>query len=264
MANRPVFVAKESAPFYRTMTLDFDWNSGFAKVQKQKNITAMHNEFLRRKPDKKILEISIKSMQEYGNDLSAFFLQKYVPELGKKVPVECVFQSAKTFQKGGPYKDILEVSPREAKRDGRLVTSGMLTGFTFENRVYPLEPKTIYYDYIYINALLENEKLVEEILKYDAFTDIEFNPSKSINCQAKAAACFVGLYRAGLVEKVKDFDTFAEVFGVNSKGQPVQESPKKEESKISEIIKEGNWIKHKIFGKGKIVKVDKTSLTVDF
>lgn len=150
MANRPVFVAKESAPFYRTMTIDFDWNSGFAKVQKQKNITAMHNEFLRRKPDKKILEISSKSMQEYGNDLSAFFLQKYVPELGKKVPVECVFQSAKTFQKGGPYKDILEVSPREAKRDGRLVTSGMLTGFTFENRVYPLEPKTIFYDYIYI------------------------------------------------------------------------------------------------------------------
>ena len=203
MANRPVFVARESAPFYRTMTIDFDWNSGFAKVQKQKNITAMHNEFLRRKPDKKILEISSKSMQEYGNDLSAFFLQKYVPELGKKVPVECVFQSAKTFQKGGPYKDILEVSPREAKRDGRLVTSGMLTGFTFENRVYPLEPKTIFYDYIYINALLENEKLVEEILKYDAFTDIEFNPSKSINCQAKAAACFVGLYRAGLVEKSK-------------------------------------------------------------
>lgn len=264
MANRPVFVAKESAPFYRTMTIDFDWNSGFAKVQKQKNITAMHNEFLRRKPDKKILEISSKSMQEYGNDLSAFFLQKYVPELGKKVPVECIFQSAKTFQKGGPYKDILEVSPREAKRDGRLVTSGMLTGFTFENRVYPLEPKTIFYDYIYINALLENEELVEEILKYDAFTDIEFNPSKSINCQAKAAACFVGLYRAGLVEKVKDFDTFAELFGVNSKGQSVQTSPKKEESKISEFIKEGNWIKHKIYGKGKIVKVEKTSLMVDF
>ena len=41
-------------------------------------------------------------------------------------------------------------------------------------------------------------------------------------------------------------------------------SPKKEESKISEVIKEGNWIKHKIYGKGKIVKVEKTSLMVDF
>jgi transcription elongation factor GreA-like protein len=69
---------------------------------------------------------------------------------------------------------------------------------------------------------------------------------------------------AGLVEKVKDFDTFAELFGVNSKGQSVQSSPKKEESKISEVIKEGNWIKHKIYGKGKIVKVEKTSLMVDF
>ena len=36
------------------------------------------------------------------------------------------------------------------------------------------------------------------------------------------------------------------------------------EKEISEVIKEGNWIKHKIYGKGKIVKVEKTSLMVDF
>ena len=32
-------------------------------------------------------------MQEGGESLSAFFLPKYVPELGKSVPVECVFQA---------------------------------------------------------------------------------------------------------------------------------------------------------------------------
>ena len=42
--------------------------------------------------------------------------------------------------------------------------------------------------------------MAEEILNYDAFTDIEFNPKKSLNCQAKAAAIFVGLSRAGLIE----------------------------------------------------------------
>ena len=62
----------------------------------------------------------------------------------------------------------------------------------------------------HINALLENEKLAAAVLEYDAFTDIEFNPDRSLNCQAKAAACFVGLRRAGLTEKMK---TFGDVCG---------------------------------------------------
>lgn len=37
-------------------------------------------------------------------------------------------------------------------------------------------------------------------MKYDGFTDIEFNPEKSINCQARAAALFVSLSRRGLLE----------------------------------------------------------------
>ena len=65
--------------------------------------------------------------------------------------------------------------------------------FTFEDKAFPLEPKTAFYDYIYMNALLENENLAQMILQYDAFTDIEFNPDKSLNCQAKAAAAFVAL-----------------------------------------------------------------------
>lgn len=30
---------------------------------------------------------------------------------------------------------------------------------------------------------------------YDSFTDIEFNPQRSINCQARAVAIYVGLVR---------------------------------------------------------------------
>lgn len=115
MAKRPVFIAKETAPFYQMTEIKFEWNGGLAKVQKQKNITALHQEFLKKEPDKKILEISSKSMQEYGEALSAFFLLKNVPELGKKVPVECVFQGAKTFAHGGPYKDLLDVSPERGE-----------------------------------------------------------------------------------------------------------------------------------------------------
>lgn len=123
MAERPVFVPYEKAPFYRAVTVNFKWNGGFAKTQKQKNINAIHDAFAAVRPGKKILEISSKSMQEHGEDLSAFFLQKHVPSLNKKVPVECVFQAAKTFQNGGPYKELLEATPREAKRDERLKNS---------------------------------------------------------------------------------------------------------------------------------------------
>ena len=37
-------------------------------------------------------------------------------------------------------------------------------------------------------------------MEYDAFTDIAFNPQKSINCQAEAAAVYVSLKRQGLLE----------------------------------------------------------------
>lgn len=75
----------------------------------------------------------------------------------------------------------------------------------------PLNPKTIFYDWLYINAALENPLLAAERLKYNAFTDIEFNPEKSINCQAKAAALFVALSRQGKIEQCRDFDSFYQI-----------------------------------------------------
>lgn len=219
MATRPVYMVKEKFPFFEMIEVDFEWNGGFAKTQKQKNIRALHEGFRNRRPGKKVLEISSKSMQEYGEALSAFFLPKYVPELEKSVPVECVFQSGKVFRNGGPYKDLMLVTPREAKKDERLKTSGPLVRFMFDGRDFPLVPKTFFYDYIYINALFENETLAQAALQYDAFTDIEFNPNASINCQAKAAAAFVSLSRVGLAEKVKDPDSFLSLYhGENTGG----------------------------------------------
>ena len=77
---------------------------GFAPSQKQKNIRALHGAFLAAHPDARVLEISSKSMQENGPALSAFALAKYVPALGKSVPVENVFQAGKVFEGGGRRK----------------------------------------------------------------------------------------------------------------------------------------------------------------
>ena len=102
MAMRPVFAPgkrKNEADVFMT---EFDWNSGLSASQKQKNIVALHEAYTRRFPERKVLEISSKSLQDLGVKLSAFNLKKYVPELGKSIPVECVFQGGKVFGAGGP------------------------------------------------------------------------------------------------------------------------------------------------------------------
>ena len=44
---------------------------------------------------------------------------------------------------------------------------------------------------------MRNKELIQEILDcgYNAFTDIEYNPKKSINCQAQALAIGISLIK---------------------------------------------------------------------
>ncbi|MDW2878160.1 MULTISPECIES: DarT1-associated NADAR antitoxin family protein [Bacillaceae] len=202
MAERPIFISNiNKEEFVEIKNLKFEWFPGFSVKQKQKSIESLHMSFLRDNPDTKILEISSKSPTELGVALSAFNLMIRTKN-DKEFSVESAFQSSKVFEKGGPYVDLIESTSRIAKRDPRLKTSGNLVRFQYFNRTWPLEPKTLFYDWLYINALAINKSLSEEIVKYDAFTDIEFNPGKSINCQAKAAALYVSLNKLNLLDYV--------------------------------------------------------------
>jgi len=208
MAARPVFVPMKKAPYVDCCMTEFTWNKGLAVSQKKKNVVALHEAFNKRFPQRKVLEISSKSLQEEGIRLSAFNLLTYVPSLGRSIPVECAYQGGKVFAVGGPYTDLYTALPKDAKRDGRLKSSGMLRGFYFEGQRIPALPKTAFYNWLYIRALTENPELAEALLRYDAFTDIEFNPGKGINCQAEAAALFVSLSREGLLSRCADVETF--------------------------------------------------------
>ena len=87
MASRPVFIVSTKAPFVHQYSLNFTYNSGFSKTQKQKNIVALHEEFgktLIGRQGKKIAEISTKSLIPETAELSAFRLSKFVPSLNKK------------------------------------------------------------------------------------------------------------------------------------------------------------------------------------
>lgn len=208
MAQRPVFVPRKSKPYVNVFSPEFDWNAGLSAAQKKRNVAALHRAYNSRFPEQKVMEISSKSDLELGIALSAFNLMKYLPELGKSVPVECIFQGSKVFAMGGPFTDLYTGTARAAKKDDRLRSSGSLKGFRYEGRDFPLSPVTAFYDWLYINALLDNPELAEQLLTFDAFTDIEFNPNKSLNCQARAAALFVALSREGLTEQCREFDDF--------------------------------------------------------
>ncbi len=272
MANRPIYMPKTAAPYRTLYSAEFTWNSGLSVSQKQKNVTALHEAFAAHFPGKKVLEISSKSMQEGGVELSAFNLQKFVPSLGKSVPVEVVYHAGKVFRNGGPYTDLLNGTSREAKKDGRLQNSGALIGFRFEGRDFPIHPQTIFYDYLYLNALLENEELANIVLQYDAFTDIEFTPGKSISCQANSAALFVSLSRLGLIDKVRNFDDFLGLFEgkttvIASTAAPAVPKPVSTEVPVKAekpAVSVGDTVIHRVWQEGTVVSVDGSRVKVRF
>ncbi len=191
MAERPVFIPEPQAtPFVREEILEFEWFPGFSKSQKQKSIQSLH-QAAARKGILPVLEISSKSDINAGVYLSAFNLM--LSYQGKKMTVECAFQGSKVFQSGGPFQDLYDASSLEAKRDQRLRKFGQVTGFQFFDLVFPTRPMTLFYDWLYLNALIQNPDLAKVLKAYQGFSDIEFNPKKSINCQAKAAALYVAL-----------------------------------------------------------------------
>ncbi len=187
-------------------TYKFEWNGGFAVSQKRKNINALH-ESIKRGTGETALEISTKSEVDLGADLSAFVLKL------DGVLLECVFQSSKVFENGGPYRDLLEMSPKDAKRDERLQNSGKLKSFNYGGHDWSLRPVTAFYDYIYVKSALQTfdkETLKDGLAEYQWFTDIEFNPKKSINTQARSAAILKALLSEGNFEVLDTPESWSE------------------------------------------------------
>ena len=202
MAKRPIFIPQYSGNLLvRTEYIDFKWFAGMTTSQKQKSVHSFHSAAMSIGACQSPLEISTKSLVDLGVGLSAFNLKITTQKLAKTFTVESAYQSSKVFENGGPYKDLLEAPSLAAKRDPRLKESGNLIHFDFFGDRWDLEPKTAFYDWVYINALHKNELAVVELNGYDSFTDIEFNPIKSLNCQAYSVALYKSLAERKLITK---------------------------------------------------------------
>src|SRR5262249_38932029 len=152
MAERPIFIPwPDGLRLVKEISFAFNWSTGFAPVQKKKNICALH-EAAKTAGYFPLLEVSTKSDVRLGQRLSAFNLKIPHSEMGE-LPLECAFQGSKVFEKGGPYTDLYAVDTRTAKKDPRLRDSGKIVEFRFDGQIFSNEPKTAFYDWLYARAL---------------------------------------------------------------------------------------------------------------
>lgn len=219
MASRPVFVAKgDPCHLVSELSFEFPWSPGFAPVQKKKNVVALH-EAAARAGLSNLLEVSTKSEHKIGRHLSAFNL-KVKTELGD-ISIESAYQGSKVFEKDGPFHDIYLVDSWTAKKDQRLKTSGPIKEFNFFGQIWPLVPKTAFYDWLYLSALAPHQDYLKRLFQFDGFTDIEFNPEKSINCQARTCALLVSLIKIGaLDDALRSQSDFIAMIATDSFNQP--------------------------------------------
>lgn len=184
MANRPVFICTGDLKMpVIEKSVEFEWVKGTNFSQKQKRVIKFH-ETIKQTFGDKVLEVSTKSNEELGIRLSAFNLK-----MGERT-VEEIYQNSKVCD------------------DNKNIISFNMSGI-----IYPNNPKNLFYDWIYISALKEHQEYYNEICKYQIFTDIEFNPQKSFNCQARAVAIFKTIYiNNKIIELTYEFDEFFEYY----------------------------------------------------
>ncbi|MGP9689349.1 DarT1-associated NADAR antitoxin family protein [Psychrobacter sp. AOP22-C1-C5] len=210
--HRPVFMPRvNSDNLVKTDMVRFERHVGFASRQKKKSINDLHQVIRKKYGFNHVLELSSKSGNKLSFLLSPLSLKITDEYDGKQYSVENAFQASKVFEHGGPYIDLLTAPPRQAKKDERLSNSGALIGYDYFGMQWQVEPLTVFYDWLYVNALKQNPQLHEEVMQYQAFTDIEFNPKKSIQAPAYSLALFVALNKRELLDEVDDPMAFFDV-----------------------------------------------------
>lgn len=222
MANRPVFqIGDGKNSLIEEISIEFEFHNGMAVSQKQKSIKSLHIA-AKAVGINQILEVSTKSEVELGNKLSAFNLKYFSNQMNKSISLEAAFQGSKVFENDGPHIDLYTKEPFEIKKDKRISREKKIIGFDFEGVKWESEPKTAFYDWIYLKAVKRNiedsqNPIFEKLLNYSAFTDIEFNPKKSVNCQARSCALYVSLARNNILDiALESKESFLDIISIDS------------------------------------------------
>lgn len=227
MAERSVFISKSTYPYFEEIRVSIEWFGGFALSQKRKCQIGLHQNFLANYPDCKVLEISSASLISLGAKLSAMNLSKRTKK--GLTTVESAFQSSRIYRDGseviGPFPQYLFIDGKECKKLVKEASKGMISKeYSFDGMTFyaPAHHISLFYDFLYLNALIEpeNEEIQRRLLLegYNSFSDLA---TKSLNCQARSAAIYVGLKKAGKIDEVRDFSTYLKLFRTQENGRAI-------------------------------------------
>lgn len=200
MAQRNFWVIKDNK--VAKGVIEFKWEPGTSIAQKRRSCVNLHNTLSEKLGLTKVLDISSASTTDFGVKLSAFNLM-----LNGKT-VECWYQGSKVYDRAGHMKHLYNVSSMEAKKSMKNPNLGRLVGFRLIDIDYPMEPRTIFYDYIYLRGLMQLDTR-DQILEYDAFTDIQAVIDIDA-CQARSVCIYKLLSYQGKLSILNNFDTFKE------------------------------------------------------
>jgi|LFRM01.1.fsa_nt_gb hypothetical protein len=213
MAKRLYFIAK---PSYQGLivekTINFEYFRGQDPKQTEKSIESMQHAIKAYESGGKVLEVSKYSPSLLGKQLSSLNLE-YENNEGRSYPVINIFESSKVFENGGPYRDLLHVDLKDLDEDPRLKESGRLLGFHFEDEPYSLEPRSLFFDYIYISALHQQKEIQEKLLEFDMISDVTYQMGKMFASSARACAYFISLKRTNKLESaLESLDSFKKIY----------------------------------------------------
>lgn len=187
MAIRPIYIStKDISNPVLQKDINFNWISGLSYEQKCKRRDSLANSISNLYDLNEWLEVSTKSDKDIGIKLSALNLKLHT--LYEDVSVEQIYQNSKVY------------------------CNKKIVGFKYGNIEFSNKPYGMFYDYIYMRALLQNPQFYTEIKNYNIFTDVEFNPYRQLNTQARAIAIFKTLYDTNNLDILNDLDKFKKFY----------------------------------------------------
>lgn len=193
MANRPIYLSTGNIlnPYHEE-NINFEWVPGYSYKNKERRRESLKKEIEKQYDIAKWLEVSTISDKDIGRKLSALNLMLTLTD-NSKHSVESIYQTSKIYV------------------DNHIVK------FKFRSTEFENNPYGMYYDYLYMVALYQNQEYHELIKNYYLFTDLFFNPNKSINTQARAIAIFKTLYDNNYLKILKNITEFKNYYKENVK-----------------------------------------------
>lgn len=181
-------------------SIRFKWEAGTSIAQKKRCCRNLHN-VIDFHCELSPLDISRGSTSSLGESLSAFNLT------WKGKPVECWYQGSKVFSNAGAMHKLYNVNAATAKNAVKASGLGRLVGFNLDGAEFPMEPKTAFYDLLYLCALREKFGDSLELSAYDCFTDI-MATTDTLACQARTVCEYKLLQNTANLDVLNNFDEY--------------------------------------------------------